>query len=231
MPVFLLRSSAAAFRTSFSTNFAGSEDPLSESGDWSRTDANSTKVIKSSGVAIGTQDGLGGFNDSQATVTGFDPTARLRAEATIFRSGSISSENHEVELTFRSVETSTTTKKYEFLVNKNGDIAFVKWLGGHDFDQFQVISIDSGFNNMPTPEDGTILRGECETLSAGNVELRLWRKLPSDPDFVAIATALDDGSIGGAAYESGAPGIGFYITSPSANPAHFGFTDYSVTTF
>jgi hypothetical protein len=230
VPILLLRSSAPPeFRTSFSTTFDGSEDPLSESGDWARTDANSTKVVKSSGVAIGTQTGNNGYDDSQAVVTGFDPAADIRVEATIFRSGSISSENHEVELLLRSTETSTTTKKYEFLFNKDSGFVFVKWLGGHGFDQFHDLGTDTGFDSIPSTANGTQIAAEVETLSATSVELRAYYKLVGEETWTLFATTVDDGSKNGAAYITGAPGVGFYITSPSANPAHFGFTAYSVT--
>jgi hypothetical protein len=233
MSVLILRSSGGSeFRTSYSTGFAADESPYSDGGVWSRTDLNSKPIISTGGICIGTQDGTGGYDDSQGSVTGFDPTARLRAEATLFRSGSINAENHEVELCFRTVETTTTTKKYEGLWDRGGQFVWIKWLGNHNFDQFIQCPVTSGSGSSPTPQDDWRIRCECETVGS-TVVLRGWYATAADPTtWNLMAISEDDGTVGGVgAYLSGMPGVGMYIPNTSANPAHFGLKDYSVTTF
>lgn len=217
--------SVVAGPASYSTTFSATENPLSEGGVWSRTDTLSTAMRSTGGICYGTITGSGTYDDSQAALSGFG--SRVRSTATLFRSGSIGALNHEIELTFRGTETSTTTKKYEILCNKDGGIQFMRWVGGHGFDQFTDLGLFAGTNSISTPADGLIITAEVETVSAGTVELRFYTG--STPTFVG--SARDDGSFGGAAYLTGQPGIGAYISDPSSNPAHFCFTSLTVTDF
>ena len=61
----ILVSQTVASQT-FTTEFDGTENPLSESGVWSHTGLDWTKVQKANGIAFGTQTGNGGYDDSYA---------------------------------------------------------------------------------------------------------------------------------------------------------------------
>lgn len=216
---------AVAGPKSYSTTFDATDNPLSEGGVWTRTDTLSSPMRSSGGLCFGTQTGSDGYDDSQAALSGFG--SRVRATGTLFRSASIGSLNHEIELCFRITETSSTTKKYEVLLNKDGSIQFMRWIGGHGFDQFTDLGIASGTNSISTPPDGLVWIVECESITGSSVELRFY----TNPGKVFVASAIDDGSFGGPAYMTGQPGIGNFISDPSSNPAHFCFTAYSCTDF
>lgn len=216
--------SAVAGPKSYSTNFDATENPVSEGGVWTRTDTLSSPMRSSGGICFGTQTGSDGYDDSQAALSGFG--SRVRSTAVLSRSASIGSLNHEIELTFRGTETSTTTKKYEVLMNKDGSLQFMRWIGGHGFDQFTDLGIFAGTNSISTPADGLIFTAECETVSAGTVELRFYTGTST-----FVGSARDDGSFGGAAYLTGQPGIGNFISDPASNPAHFCFSSLTVADF
>lgn len=222
------RSHNAVTTGSFTTTFPLNQNPLSS--PWYRTDANSTAFRSSGGIAFGTQTGSGGFDDSQAAVSGLAFINRS-IEIVVFRSASISSTNHELEICDRNIETSSTTKKYEVLFNKDGGFNFVKWLGGRTFNDFRVLDPISGPASLSPPQTGDKLRATFFNLSgaqAGQVELNAYYT-PFGGAETLVARTIDNGSVGGAAYTSGDPGIGSYITDTGGNPAHFCASRYTVS--
>lgn len=228
MSAFLLRYGASTPRAFYTTNFPLTENPISESSRWYRTDTNSTAIRTSGAVAFGTQTGSGGFDDSQAALTGFSGL-NVSIEITVFRSASISATNHELECCGRNVETSSTTKKYECLFNKDGGTQFVKWTGPRSFSDFKVLDPTSGPGALPgSPQTGDKLRLTIITLSLTQVELIAYYT-PTGSSEQFIARTIDDGSLGGPAYLSGDPGIGTYITDTGGNPAHFCASRFTVT--
>src|SRR5262245_9498429 len=64
---------AAGGGKSYSTEFDGIENPLSEGGVWSHVGLDWRNVEKSGGIAYGTQTGTGGYDDSYAVLSGFPP--------------------------------------------------------------------------------------------------------------------------------------------------------------
>lgn len=221
MSAFLLRYGVRG-PNGYNTNFPLTENPVSEGNRWYRTDTNSTAFRTSGGLCFGTQGGASGFDDSQAALSGLG-FVNYSIEVVMFRSASISATNHEFEICLRNVETSSTTKKYEILFNKDGGFNFVKWAGGRSFSDFQVLTPLSGPASLSPPQTGDKLRATAFNLTgaqAGQVELNAYYT-PIGSAETLVARTIDDGSIGGAAYLTGDPGVGGYITDTGGNLAHF----------
>ena len=82
---------------SYSTTFDRTEAPISENGAWTHLGLDWALVDTENGVALGTQTGKGGYDDSYAHLTGFPPdheaTGVIHKIATIDPSCT-----HEVEI-------------------------------------------------------------------------------------------------------------------------------------
>ncbi len=127
---------AAGTRGSYTTSFPLTETPISESGNWINGKANGldwANVVTTPGLAMGTESGAGGFDDSTALLTGsWGPnqtaTATVRSvnqNSNILRRGreilprsSISAHiNSGYEINFRCLASGTT---YIQIVRWNG---------------------------------------------------------------------------------------------------------------
>lgn len=75
----------ACFCQTYTTTFAGSENPLSEGGRWSNNGLDWTTIRKGHGLAYSTQSGIEAgkfqFNDSYAVLSGFPPDQEAWGEA------------------------------------------------------------------------------------------------------------------------------------------------------
>lgn len=208
----------------YSTTFSATENPISEGGGWSKTDNNCTAVRTSGGIAFGTITGTGGYNDSAAYRTGLGNN--LEASCIIAVDPAINTSlNHEMELLFRNTSTSTTTQQYEVLLNRGGGLQFMKWLGGHAFDQFQDLGFTSGPGSLGRPPvSGEKFIARCETIGS-SVRLTAWILQAGQTVPTLIGQTTDSSS----PYLTGKCGIGFYISDAAANSAHFAMTSYDVT--
>jgi hypothetical protein len=188
----------------YSTNFDGTENPLSEGGVWSHGGLDWTKVQKVNGVAYGTQTGDGGYDDSYAYLSGFpaDQSGSGMIER-ISGDGGI----HEVEILLRWSDSAHRAQGYECNLSYDGSYAqIVRWNG--PFGDFTYIGWAA---QAPFPQSG-------DTFSAtmtGSLIIAYYNG-------VEIMRATD------ATYPTGNPGIGFYIQSNSAN-ADMGFTSYTAS--
>lgn len=116
---------------SYTTDFDGTEDPISEGGRWVHHDATLTVVQTTGGVAYGTQ--MGGpyapYDDSNAYLPGFGNDYSI--EGTVhLRPGTPGSPNREVELLLRWTDDNplrstaygpTRAIGYEININQLGD--------------------------------------------------------------------------------------------------------------
>lgn len=215
---------------SYSTSFDLTENPISESSRWAVTDANATPCRTLNGYACGTQTGNNGYDDSQAVLSGFG--ANVEVVVTFFRHASISSTNHEAEICMHSTETGTTTKKYEMLINKDGGIGLAKWAGGRTFSDFQDLGVASGLGVLSgPPQTGDQARARITAINGTTIRLQLWHTPLATGVEYLVAQVDDNGSIGGAAYMTGQPGMGFYISDSGGNPIHYGFSSYLASEF
>jgi len=96
----------------YSTTFAGTEDPLSEGGRWSNNGLDWTNIRKDHGLACSTQSGIEAgkfkFNDSYAVLSGFPPDQEAWGEVHISKPSSTYVQELEILLCFTSSPHNTT---------------------------------------------------------------------------------------------------------------------------
>jgi hypothetical protein len=185
----------------YSTNFDGTENPLSEGGAWAHVGRDWTKAQKVNGVAFGTQTGSGGYDDSYAHLSGFIPD---QCGSAVIQRTSGGSGIHEVEILLRWSDSAHSAQGYECNLSYDGSYAqIVRWNG--PFGDFTYIGWAA---EAPVPETG-------DTFSAsiiGDQIIAYYNDVP-------IMQATDG------TYATGNPGIGFYIQSNTEN-SEMGFTSY-----
>jgi hypothetical protein len=189
---------------SFTTNFNGTENPLSESGAWSHAGLVWTHAQKVNGVAYGTQTGGGGYDDSYAHLSGFPPDQSGSGVIQRIPGGN---GIHEVEILLRWKDTDHSATGYECLLSYDGSYAeIVKWNG--PLGDFTYIS---SAENPPFPQTG-------DTFSAsitGNLIIAYYNG-------VEIMRATDS------SFTTGNPGVGFYIRATNST-GDMGFTSFSAS--
>jgi hypothetical protein len=204
LPVAVFLLCAAGFSKTYTTQFDGTENPLSEGGAWSHAGQDWRLVRKADGVAYGTQTGMGGYDDSYAHLSGFGPdqTAWGVIQRTPGGSGI-----HEVEIHLRWSDSAHSAKGYECLLSYDGSYAqIVRWNG--PFGDFTYIGWAA---SAPVPRSGDTLKASI----AGNLITVYY-------NHAEIMRATDS------TYGAGDPGIGFYIQSGDAN-SDMGFTSFTAT--
>jgi len=96
----------------YSTQFAGTESPLSEQRAWSNNGVDWTQIRKKDGLAFGTQTGTNTgifkFNDSYAHLSGFSPDQEAWGEARILKPNASCYQELEILLRFTSAPHRTT---------------------------------------------------------------------------------------------------------------------------
>jgi hypothetical protein len=192
----------SGFAQTFTTNFDGTENPLSEGGVWFHNGLDWNRVQKVDGVAFGTQTGFGGYDDSYAYLAGFPAD---QSGAGVIQRTSGSSGIHEVEILLRWTDSAHDAKGYECLLSYDASYAqIVRWNG--PFGDFTYIGWAA---QAPMPKTG-------DTLSAsitGNLIIVRYNG-------AEIMRATDT------TYPTGGPGIGFYRES-AGSVGDMGFTSYT----
>ena len=192
---------------SFTTNFTGTEAPISEGGAWQHRGLDWTAVTKVNGFAHGTQTGNGSYDDSYAYLSGFP--ANQSASATIVLNTSATDANtREAELLLRWSDADHSATGYEINVHYLGDyVQIVKWIG--PFGMFtELLSV-----TPPKPKTGDVFKATI----VGNVITVFYNN-------TQIAQATDVIN----PYTTGNPGMGFFIRAPAAN-TDFGFSSFTAT--
>jgi hypothetical protein len=189
--------------TSYTTNFLGVENPISEGGRWSNNGLDWTPVMKSNGLACGTLTGAGGYEDSYAKLSGFP--ANHSASGVILLNPAIDvSCTHEVELLLRWSDAPHIARGYECLLSFTGGCQIVRWNGAiGDF-----TNIGSGGPDVSV-KTGDVFKATI----VGNV----------------ITAYLNNTQIGQATdstYATGNPGIGFFRRACGSN-SDFGYTSFT----
>jgi hypothetical protein len=188
----------------YHTDFDLTEKPISENGAWHHTDPNQSVVATSDGIAYGTQNGSGGYDDSNAFLSGFPPNQR--ATAVIHRTGGATG-NLEVELLLRWSEGASRTTPfgatkcvgYEINLQSNG--AYVQ------IGRFKGLPalFDSLVSGSPLTTMGV---HDGDVFSAEIVGNKITAKL--NGTVIATATDTDGAAGGGPPIATGNPGVGFY---------------------
>jgi hypothetical protein len=196
--------------SAYSTDFNLTESPISEGGKWKHAGLDWTNVITAGGLAFGTQNGNGGFDDSYAYLAASFP-ANQSASGTIHLEAGITAAYAEVEILLRWTDSTHNSTGYECNLAYNGQYAeIIKWPGplGTQKSQFKFIS--SGNAVAGGVHEGDVFQADV----IGNV-------ITSRLNGKVIATGMDSSIPSG-----GAPGIGFYSEGAPASPK-FSFTQFS----
>ena len=200
----------------YTTNFDANENPISEGGAWNHISPLWANVQTAGGLAFGTQTGIvpnpGGFNDSNATLSGF--SANVTISAIVHLSPNIADgQTHEVELLFRMAGSATQTRGYEMSFDTGGNVTLIRWNG--DLGDYTFVNHTGGAN----PQVGGLKDGDkISAKASGNT-------FTAYVNDVLIYTAVDD------TWKDGQPGIGFFVRKEGdATPADADFNaKYALT--
>jgi hypothetical protein len=198
--------SALGADETYTTEFANSESPISDSGRWrsgNRDGIDWTDVKTSGGVAFGSQiEGAGGYyDDSIACLTGFPPDQS--AQSTIFLSGEFP-DSRETELLLRWTISPNSATGYEINWPWNGTaMQIVRWNGPvGDFTPIGYVSAGK------RPATGDI-----------------WKATMVGDEITVYLNGERLGSIRDSTFTNGSPGIGFF-TSRDAD-SNYGFSSFT----
>jgi hypothetical protein len=215
--VSALLAGAEAIARTYSTNFPLTENPISEGGIWHHLDPTltvvQTEVINGVHVAHGTQTGSGGYDDSNAYLSGFSQDHSI--EGTVWISPSIPtgvSPYIEIELLLRWKDDNpphstpygpTSVTGYEININNTG-----AYLNLGTFKGPALVTL----NNPPTPKTGDIFKAKIVSNSNGTATITAYW------NGAVLFNFTDSSPVSG-----GNPGIGFYIEGATSN-AYYGFS-------
>lgn len=169
---------------------------------WSNAGVDWANVQKLNGLAMGTLDGLGGYNDSYAHLSGF--SSNQTASGVVKVAGGLT-DTHEVELLLRWADTAHIAQGYACKLGYQGACQIVRWNG--PLGDFTVL----GGANATGVSTGDVLKATA----IGNV----------------ISEYLNDALIvrvTDSTFATGDPGIGFFRRTAGAN-SDFGFTSFMAT--
>lgn len=193
----------------YATNFSLTENPLSEGGVWRQGLTHGlqwTNVRSSGGIAFGTQNGAGSFDDSVACLSGFAANHEAQGVVDISSNGATF---QEIEILLRWSISANSIRGYECNVANDGHyLTFTRWNG--PLNSFLELTRTS----VAQPVSGDILKARV----VGTVLTAFWNGvLVLTYDTVNDSTKFSDGN----------PGVGFFRSGGVATD--YGFTSYSAT--
>lgn len=216
----------SALARTYTTAFPGTENPLSEGGNWVNggvTGLDWTNVRKTPGMVFGTQPGTdpcspgNGCTDSTAIVSGiWGPNQTVTTVANIPNPSTSTSVNEEIEIRVRSTMTAHSSAGYEALcsvmVNSTSGnyIQIVKWNGA--LGNFTQLNGTSGHCNNGDTLQVTIT-GTTSTIITFKI------------NGATVLTATDSSS----PWLSGNPGVGFFLQGATGLNANYGFSSFTAT--
>ena len=189
---------------SYSTDFALTENPISEGGRWHQTATQWTKVKTMNGIACGTNGQRDTYDDSFAYLAGFPADHEI--EGVIARNNP-TGENHEVELLLRWGDTSSSIQGYECLLNFQGSIQIFRLNSRFITSSADYEQLGAG-RYLVNPQSGDRFRAR---IVGFDISVYFNNEL--------LATATDTQR----RWASGNPGIGFFKRASGLNES-FGFT-------
>ncbi len=195
----------------YSTNFAGTENPLSESGVWingGSAGLDWRDCRKTPGLAFGTQPATINYDDSTCVLTGsWGPDQTAQATVSVVRSDNTQFE--EVEVRLHTTVSAHSITGYEINCSvKPGNpyMQIVRWNGA--LGSFTMLN-GTGVGCV----NGDVLKGA----NVGGM-------ITAYKNGVAMFSVTDS------TYTGGAPGMGFYIQGGSSSTnSNFGFSAYSAS--
>jgi hypothetical protein len=215
----------------YTTNFPSTENPISEGGAWINgrlAGLDWSNIRTSAGLAYGTQDGVSGYNDSIAALTGtWGQNQTVQATVHLKLPTPSSPPYEEVELWLRSTisahsatgyevsfQASTAPNAYVFVGRWNGAKGNYACLGPTG--PVTCGGLNDG-RNGPGLHDGDKIKA---SITGRTITVYV---CPA-PSFACslIYTAMDNIDI------TGNPGMGFYLGGSGVN-ADYGFSSFSAT--
>jgi hypothetical protein len=194
---------------SYSTNFSGVENPLSEGGVWTEggvTGIDWQNVAKDNGLAYASATSAG-FNDCIAHVSGC--AADQFAQATVHAvNGYNPKSSHEVELLLRFKITNKNARGYEINCGWGGAYSqIVRWNGALN---------DFTYLNPQGPGFGTLVEGDVIKATAIGSTITVYKNGQQ------VMQVMD------ATWADGNPGAGFFVRpDASAVPKSYCFSAFS----
>lgn len=223
MPAVLAQRSFRYPPQSYSTTFALTENPISESGRWQHQCPFLTTCQTAGGRVYGNQPlppTAGVYEDAYAILTGTWPTNQ-RAEGIIDKQTTGGYEEYEVWV--NAADAADFVRGYEVYVHQAGDyFALTIWLGTHLTAAPTIAYFDltgAGTNNITAPQDGDLLWAQ----RVGNI-------ITGGINGTTYLT-FDVTSGGRTPFTGGAPAIGFDAGGSGAETANtnYGFKSFYAT--
>jgi hypothetical protein len=211
----LLLSAASALGAAYQTTFPATENPISEGGVWQgkSVDLEWQNVRTTTGLAFGTQDGSGGYDDSSAIQTGTWGASQWAKAVVSVSADSATYREVELRLRFNLGANSATGYEINFsTVVGDQYIQVVNWKGG--LGSFNLVNATSAYGVV---NGDTVMATVSGTGDSTVIKAYLNGSL--------VLTADDIGS-GDTPWNSGNPGMGFYLEGTSGENADFGFSSW-----
>lgn len=202
-------------QTVFTSNFDGTETPLSEGGVWNHLDPTLTPAQKKNGVAFGTQvagSPFGPYDDSQAYVTGFGSDYEVEGVVWV-KPGISGPANREVEIILRWTDNNPLRDTPYGPTHSNG--YEINWqhagayMGLGRFKGAELVHL----SNVPAPHTGDRFRARIvgQTITVWINDVQQLQFTDNDPTLKVT---------------TGNPGIGFFTRAANDD---FGFDSVKFT--
>jgi hypothetical protein len=198
----------------YTTTFSTTENPISEGGNWinGRTHGLDWADVRTvNGMAVGTQSGTRGTDDSTALLTGtWGPNQTV--SATVHNANPSSAYFQEVELRLRSTISAHRNTGYEVLFGLRNDssayVSIVRWNGA--FNDWTTLDAYGGTQYIL--REGDIVKGVIsnQTITAYINDVKVME--------------VTDGT-----FSSGSPGLGFYLANATGVNDDYGLTSFLAT--
>lgn len=208
---------APLFANSYTTSFAGTENPISESGAWingGTAGLDWTNVRKTPGLAFGTIIGTSGppqqYADSTAVLTGtWGPAQTVQATVSVSSASSASGVFEEVELRVHTTITAHSITGYEIncsVAKNNSYNQIVRWNGA-------LASWTQLSGGSEGCKNGDVLKATIDANGLITVYIN------GSP----VETATDT------TFKSGSPGVGFFLQGTTGLNANYGFSTFTAS--
>lgn len=200
----------------YTTTFPATENPIDQGSKWTNGDAvgldwcNVRTTGGTPGLAYGTQDGNGYYDDSIAILSDAFAADQM-AYATVYKNSPGGTEAEvEILLRFNISANSTTGYECQFSLGTEKRLQIVEWLGpyGAEHTGWEVRAATTGANVI---NDGDVVKG----IIVGTLVVMYVNGV----EVLRYASASN--------IASGHPGIGFY--QAGATNANFGFKGFTAT--
>jgi hypothetical protein len=215
--------SAPAPPATFSTTFSATENPLSESGAWSKTNTLCPAVLTASGKATSSAY-TSANNDSYARLASasFTATSGDYEVVCTYVRGNVGLPSGEAEVLMRLTDNSTQYFGYELLYNNGGgELVRIDGGGIGGFTEF----LSTAYTVAAPEGDGDKIK--VRVTGTNPVRIQMWHAKASAP--TVFTQYVDYSDSDAARRQTGQPGIGFYQLVADNDLGNAGWNDFTVT--